>query len=303
MSTLPPATVPLLVCALVGCTPVADHARLGDRRYAERAFVDALAEYRLAMHQRAPDAELRAKFAEAALQAGALGEAVTAYHDLARAEPASVEEAADGLTRAARLAIGARDMSALADALVALRDIAPQRPVGVLAVTLGAGTAYARRPEAMDVLLEAAAAAPTAPGADSFLAAYGDLNAHMGRCDAATRSYEAVLRRSRQVPPLVQAARGGLAGCAVEDGRASLSAGALQDAEVRFKKAISIGEPDSVVRLAWLLIGDARWARGDTAVAQDAYRRAMSGAAEGDPVASRANDQLNRLLGKGTPTP
>jgi tetratricopeptide (TPR) repeat protein len=285
------------------CTPVADHERLGDRRYAEHAFVDALAEYRLAMRQRVPDAELRAKFAAAALQAGSLGEAVTAYHDLARAEPGAVDEAADGLTRAARLAIGARDMAALSDALVALRDVAPQRPVGFLAVALGAGTSYVRRPEAMDVLLEAAAAAANPASADSFLVAYADLNAHMGRCDAATRTYEAVLRRSRQVPRLVEAARGGLAGCAVEDGEASLSAGALQDAEVRFRKAISIGEPDSVVRLAWLLVGDARWAEGDTAVAQDAYRHAMSGAPEGDPIAARANDQLNRLLGKGTPTP
>jgi tetratricopeptide (TPR) repeat protein len=293
----------LLLLLAAACSPVVDHERLGDRRYAERAFVDALAEYRLAMHQRVPSAELRAKFAEAALQAGALGEAVTAYHDLARAEPAAVDEAADGLTRAARLAIGARDMTALADALVALRDVAPQRPVGFLAVTLGAGTAYVRRPDAMDVLLEAAAAASTPADADSFLVAYADLNARMGRCDAATRTYEAVLRRSRQVPPLVEAARGGLAGCSVENGKASLSAGALQDAEVSFRKAIAIGEPDSVVRLAWLLVGDTRWAEGDTAVAQDAYRRAMSGASEGDPIAARANDQLARLLGKGTPTP
>ncbi len=289
--------------AAAACTPVADHARLGDRRYAEHAFGDALAEYRLAMRQSAPGAELRAKFAAAALQAGSLGEAVTAYHDLAHAEAGAVDEAADGLMRAARLAIGAHDMAALSDALIALRDVAPQRPVGSFAVALGSSTAYARRPEAMDVLLEAAAASSAGPVADSFLIAYADLNAHMGRCDAATRGYEAVLRRSRGVPPLVEAARGGLAGCAVEDGKASLSAGALQDAETRFRKAVSIGEPDSVVRLAWLLIGDARWAGGDTATASDAYRRAMSGAPDGDPIAARANDQLNRLMGKGTPTP
>ncbi len=288
---------------LAACSPISDHERLGDRRYADRAFVDALAEYRLAMRQRAPGLELRAKFAQAALQAGSLGEAVTAYRDLARAEPTSADEAADGLTRAARLALGARDMAALADALTALRDVAPQRPVGTLAATLGVGTEFARKPIAMDVLLQGAAAAATVPAADSFLIAYADLNAHMGRCDAATRTYEAVLRRSRIVPPLVEAARGGLAGCAVEDGKVSLSAGALQDAEARFRKAISIGEPDSVVRLAWLLLGDSRWARSDTAVALDAYRRAASGAAEDDPIAARANEQMNRLLGKGTPTP
>jgi tetratricopeptide (TPR) repeat protein len=305
LNTLHPAPYTLAVCWLVAsCSPIADHERLGDRRYSEHAYVDALAEYRLAMHkQQSPGYELRAKFAQAALHAGALGEAVVAYHDLAHAEPASLDEAADGLTRAARMAMGAHDMSALADALAALRDITPQRPVGALAVALGAGASNLdKHPEAMDVLLEAAAAAPSAASADSFLVAYAVVNGRLGRCDAATGTYEAVLRR-RAVPPLVRAARGGLAGCAIEDGKVSLSTGALQEAEARFRKAISIGEPDSVVRLAWLLIGDARWAGGDTSVALDAYRRAGSGAPDGDPIAARATEQINRLLGKGTGTP
>jgi tetratricopeptide (TPR) repeat protein len=304
LNTLHPAPCTLVFLLLVaGCTAGPDHERTGDRRYAEHAFVDALAEYRLALRQKRPDFQLRAKFAQAALRSGALGEAVAAYSELARTEPASVDEAVDGLTRAARLAVGAHDMTALADAVSALRDIAPQRPVGPLAVMLGAGSpTLANRPEAMDVFLEAAAAAPSAPAADSFLVAYADVNARLGRCEAATLTYQAILRRN-PIPPLARAARGGLAGCAVEDGKLSLSGGALQDAEVRFRKAISIGEPDSIVRLAWLLIGDARWANGDTVVALDAYRRAVAGAADGDPVAGRAAAQLNRLLGKGTAAP
>ena len=285
------------------CSQAPEHERLGDRRYAEHAYVDALAEYRLAMRQRHPTTELRAKFGEAALQSGALGEAVAVYRDLGRSDPGLQDEAADGLTRAATLAIGARDMSALADAVAALRDIAPQRPVGALAVALGAGsTVLAKRPEAADVLLEAAAASSSPATADSFLIAYADLNSHLGRCDVATPVYQGVLRRN-PLPPVVHAARGGLAGCAVEQGRLSLSAGALRDAELRFRSAIAVGEPDSIVRLAWLLIGDARWADGDTAVAVDAYRRAAAGAAEGDPVAARAASQLERLTGSGAPKP
>jgi tetratricopeptide (TPR) repeat protein len=283
---------------LAACSPSLDHERMGDRRYAEHAYPDAMAEYGLALHQRRPNAELRTKYAEAALQAGALSEAVGAYRELARAEPGSEDEAADGLARAARLAIGARDMSALAGAVTTLREIAPQRPVGALAVALGAGsTVLAKRPEAADVLLEAAAASGSAATADSFLVAYADLNSHLGRCDVAAPVYQGVLRRA-PVPPLARAARGGLAGCAVEAGKLSLGAGSLQDAEARFRSAIAIGEPDSVVRLAWLLIGDARWADGDTTIALDAYRRAIAGAAEGDPVAARAKGQLQRLLGR-----
>jgi tetratricopeptide (TPR) repeat protein len=293
-------------CAVValaaGCTAGPDHERLGDRRYAEHAYVDALAEYRLALRQRRPSGELRAKFAQAALRSGALSDAVIAYRDLARAEPAMLDDAADGLTRAGRLAMGARDMGALTDAMVALHDVAPRRPVGALVVALGASsTVLAKRPEAMDVLLEAAGAATGAATADSFLVAYADVNARLGRCEVAARAYGGVLRRN-PLPNLARAAQGGLAGCAVADGRLSLSAGALDDAEAQFQRAIAIGQPDSIVRLAWLLMGDARWANADTAPAVDAYRHAAAGGGDQDPVVLRATAQLERLL-KETPTP
>jgi len=290
--------LPLVAAA---CASGPDHERLGDRRYAEQAYVDALAEYRLAMQQRRPSYELRAKFAQAALHSGALSDAVIAYRELARAEPAALDEAADGLTRAARLAVGARDMGAVTDAMVALHDVAPQRPVGALAVALGASsTALAKRPEAMDVLLQAAAAAPTAAATDSFLLAYGDVNARLGRCDVGTGVYAAVLRRN-SLPTLARAAQGGLAGCAVADGKLSLSAGALQDAVQQFRRAIAIGVPDSTVRLAWLLLGDARWADGDTAQAVDSYRHAVAGGGDQDPTVLRASAQLERLLKGATP--
>jgi tetratricopeptide (TPR) repeat protein len=292
----------VLVALEAGCTAGPDHERLGDRRYAEHAYVDALAEYRLALRQDRPSGELRAKFAQAALRSGALSDAVIAYRDLARAEPAALDEAADGLARAARLAVGARDMGALTDAIVALHDVAPQRPVGALVVALGASsTALAKRPDAMDVLLEAAAATTSAAAADSFLAAYADVNARLGRCDVASRTYDGVLRRDPP-PALARAAQGGLAGCAVADGRLSLSAGALQDAETQFQRAIAMGQPDSIVRLAWLLMGDARWADADTARALDAYRHAVAGGEEQDPIVMRATAQMERLQ-QGTPAP
>jgi tetratricopeptide (TPR) repeat protein len=290
--------------SLAACAPPGpDHERLGDRRYAEHMYVDALAEYRLAMQQKRPSAALRAKFGEAALRSGSLTEAAGAYLGLAQAEPSEVELAADGLVRTARLAAASRDMGALADALVALQDVAPQRAVGAFAVALGASsTALAKRPEAMGVYLEAAADATDPAAADSFLVAWGDVNARLGRCDQAEEAYNGVLRRSPP-PGLVRQAEGGLAGCAVAQGQLSLSAGVLPDAAESFEQAIGIGEPDSIVRLAWLLLGDTRWAGGDTANALDAYRHAIAGAGDGDPVATRATAQMNRLLGTAPVAP
>lgn len=293
--------VATLVAAAAACSPGTDHERLGDRRYAERAFTDALAEYRLALKQRRPSYELRAKFASAALHVGALEEAAGAYREMALAEPVSVDEAADGLVRVARVAIDTRDMAALSKTIAVLHEVAPERPVGRLAVALGVAYEPSGRPaDALDVLLQAAATAAHAATSDSLLVLYADLNARIGQCDPAARVYEAVLRRSRS-PRATGSARRGLAGCSVERGRQALGAGFLQEAEEWFRRAVALAEPDSVVRVAWLLIGDARWANGDTAVAVEAYRKALEGAEESDAVAARANEQLRKLLGAGNP--
>jgi tetratricopeptide (TPR) repeat protein len=112
----------------------------------------------------------------------------------------------------------------------------------------------------------------------------------------ASRAYDA-LRRRQATSAIVRAARRGLAGCQVEAGRAALAAGQLDQAESAFRAAIAIGVPDSTVRLAWLLIGDARWAAGDTAVAIESYRKAVLGADEDSPIVRRARDQLLKLTG------
>jgi tetratricopeptide (TPR) repeat protein len=291
------AVVGAAALVVAACERGPDHERLGDRRYAERSFTDALAEYRLALRQRTPSAELRAKLAAAALRVGALGEAVGAYRDLAKAEPASADAAADGLMRAARLAVDARDLTALTEAVGALREIEPDRPLGALAAALGASFDPLGRPaEALDLLVQAAAVSGPVV-ADSLLVLYGDLSLRLTQYDAAQRVYEGVLRRS-QTPAVVHAARAGLAGSVVERGRDALGAGFLDDAAEWFAKAIALGEPDSIVRVAWLLTGDARWAGGDTTRAVEAYRHAASGG-DDDATAARANEQLRKLLGGG----
>jgi tetratricopeptide (TPR) repeat protein len=286
------------VLAGAGCSQGPDHERLGDRRYAEHSFVDALAEYRLAMRQPSPPPELRAKFAAAALHVGALTEAVAAYRDLAAADAASQDAAADGLVHAARLAIEARDVAALGQAVTALRQLQPDLVLGGLATAFSASDEPGGRPsDALDILLQGAAV--SAPGkADSLLVLYGDLNVQLMQLDAAQRAYESVLRRSPS-RALGQAARAGLVRCAIDRGRDALGAGFLDDALEWFGKAVKAGEPDSLVRVAWLLTGDARWAGGDTARAAEAYRRAAAGGGADDPTALRATEQLQKLFGGG----
>jgi hypothetical protein len=145
-------------------------------------------------------------------------------------------------------------------------------------------------------LILAAAAGSSGDLADSLMATWADAVARSGRCDVAARAFDALMVRQSSTG-VTRAARGGLAGCRLDAGRAALAAGQLDAAEEQFRGAIALGMPDSTVRLAWVLIGDARWANGDTAVAIESYRKATAGAGDDNPIAQRALEQLRRLTG------
>jgi len=268
---------------------------MGDRRYAEHAWIDALAEYRLAA-RRAPSVELRAKLATAALRAGALTEAAVAWQELGAADPTAKSEAADGLMRTARAAIAARDVVALRAAVRALRRVAPVR-----VPELGSALTQALevRPGAEPDMVLAAAAGAQGTVADSLVAVWAEAMARNARCDVAARTFGSLIQRSA-TRDVVRAAKVGLAGCRVDAGREALSAGNLDEAEIQLRAAVALGVPDSTVRLAWVLIGDVKWAAGDTTVALESYRKAMAGAEEDNPMAVRAREQMQKLLGNST---
>jgi len=289
----------LAASVLTACTVRADHERLGDRRYAEGAWVDAVAEYRLAVRQRRPSLELRAKLGAAAMRAGQLSDAVTAWKDLASADPSAVGEAVDGLVRTARAAAAARDVQALRQAAEALVALAPRR----LGEALGPSLVTALEAEGMslppDLLLVAAAQVPAE--SDSLVAVWAENAAKAGRCAEAAAAWSGLVRRGGG-PTLERRARGSLAACRLDEGRTLLAAGKLEEAELALHDATLTGVPDSLARLAWVLIGDARWAAGDSTIAADAYRKAVEGGADDDPTVRRAQEQLQRLTGN-PPTP
>ena len=283
---------------LSACTVRTDHERLGDRRYAEGAWVDALAEYRLAARQRRASLELRTKLGAAALRAGALTEAVTAWKQLAANDASAAGEAVDGLVRTARAAAAARDVQALRQAAEALVALAPQR----LGEALGPSLVAALEAEGValpdDLLLVAAAQTPAA--ADSLVSVWAENSARAGRCPEAAAAWAGLLRRGRGAA-LERRAHAGMAACRLDEGRDLLASGKLEEAELALREATLAGTPDSLVRLAWVLIGDARWAAGDSTLAADAYRKATEGGAEDDPVVQRALAQLQRLAGNPPP--
>jgi tetratricopeptide (TPR) repeat protein len=286
---------------LLSCTrSAANHEELGDRAYAAGQYADALAEYQLGRRASPGSGAVLAKVGAAALHAEDFELAAEAYRTLARRDRSRVEEAADGLDRVARAALGANDRTALASALTGLREIAPRRPLGRY-VVLAALDAVDRgdTAEAAALLPVAAATAPDAARADSLLFLYGRALVRVRDCSTAVRVFEGVIRRQRAAD-VVEQAREGLGLCALVEGQMALEQGRPLDAESWFRRATAPGATTDVTRAAFLGLGDVRRAQGDLAGAMESYQQALLGGTPGDTISQRAQEKLN-ALGKAEP--
>lgn len=286
----------LLAAACFG----ADHEERGDRAYTDDEFTVALTEYRLALRQAAPDAELRAKAAMAALHAGDLSAAAEEYGAMAEENDSRVAEAADGLERVARTALNDGDRAALEAALVGFQRVAEGRAIGSFARELAGGLGDApRSQEALQVLLYAAAAAPDAGQQDSLMFVYGSVLRRLGRCEAAADVFESLARRQRQ-PALVDQAQVAGASCALRVGQSEMSRGAPQAAEEWFQRAARIGGDNLYGREGYLRLGDVRLTLGEYDAALAAYERAALGLSPSDSLYQVVADRINAIGSAGT---
>ncbi len=284
-----------LATTLACARSAANHEVLGDRLYAAADYRSALAEYQLGLRAGGGKGGLHAKAAAAGLHTGDLSFAAEQYRALAHDDPSRVDEAADGLERVARQAVGANDRTALAAALQGLREAAPSRPLGPYARAVALDAAAAgNTADALAYLPTAIATAPDARTADSLLYVYGEAAALARDCATATVVFEGVVRRQRQLT-VQDAAREGIACCALVRGAAALTAGRPGEAEEWFRRAATPGAAVEVARAAFIGLGDVALARGDVPGAVDLYQQALSGGVPGDSLAQRAQEKLNAI--------
>lgn len=293
--------VALLV--ITGCAKsAADHEALGDQKYAAGSFQDALAEYELGLKANPGNSGLHAKTGAAALHTGNAGLAVAEYRALGVADRSRVDEAANGLDRAARLAQAAQDHATLAAAIEALRALAPGRPLGGYArAALGDALERGDASDAMGLLPIAIAATADAKTADSLLYEYGVTAQRMKACDTASAAFNAVLERKHNTD-VADEARAGLAACALVTGQNLLAQGRPVDAEPWFSRATAPEAAADIGRMAWIGLGDVRLAQGDVPGALDAYQSALTGGSPGDSISVLANTKIT-ALGRAAPPP
>lgn len=278
---------------LLGCvSAAADHERLGDHAYREGRFLAAAAEYRAAIRSGA-SAPAWAKLGSAALQERQLGTAIEAFTALQEADPDRATEAAIGLERVAQLAdrSAGSEVIYLAGAVRAIRAVAPGRPLGRWALTSGAELDPT---EALEAIPAALASATGARTVDSLLVAYGEAQRITTACEAATRTFRTVLRRS-QVVPLRNTAAVGLGSCALRLGLDALGGNQAEVAEQWFESAIDAMPASEAGWRAEIGLGDARLIQGDVLGAVLAYQSVLSAPALPDSLRGMATDKLNAL--------
>ncbi|HEV8598051.1 MAG TPA: hypothetical protein VGQ69_01675 [Gemmatimonadales bacterium] len=285
----------LLGLLIGGCSPAAaDHERLGDRAYREGRYVAAVAEYRAAGRSRG-GGRVYAKLGSAALHDRDLTTAIDAYVALKAADPSRAAEAAAGLERAAYFAThgGTPQPAQLAAAVRALRAVAPGRPLGRFGLGLVAGLDAA---EALGALPAALASASDSRSVDSLLLAYGEAQRVTTACEAATHTFGAVVRRSRNAGLRATAAQG-IAACALRLGLDALSGEQAELAERWFETALSAAPATPSGWRATIGLGDARMSQGDVLGAAIAYQSVLSAAGVPDTLQKLAAGKLDALGG------
>jgi len=290
-------TVLLATALLAGCVgAAAEHEAIADQAYAEGRYADALREYRIALSSSGEGAELHLKTAAAALHAGDLVAAAEQYEAFGLAvDGARRTEAADGLVRVARAAIERGERPALAAALSGLERVAPATVMGTFAPEAVSvlGT-LPQGEEALTVLLHAAASAPDARAEDSLMLQDGRVLDRMGKCEEAVVVYESLVRRER-APQAAHAARSSLVSCALRLGRRALDGGQPTAAEPWFGLAASQAGDTPEGRVAYLGLGDVRFALGDALGAIEAYEQARAGTVPGDSIYALVAQRLNLI--------
>jgi hypothetical protein len=121
---------------------------------------------------------------------------------------------------------------------------------------------------------------------------YGRILQRTGRCADAAVVFESLVRRERE-PAVTETARSGLVTCALQLGRAALDAGQPTGAEQWFELAASRAGESSSGRVAYLGLGDVRFAMGDVLGAIEAYEQARAGASPGDSLYNIVARRLN----------
>lgn len=291
------AAVLLLCCAslvLSACTDAESALARGDRLWADSAWTEALAEYRLAYDGNRSDQAL-ARVAHAYAATGQFERAREHYDLLVARAPEYTDQAVFDYLRLAHRAEERSDRYGMAAAMEAALALRPGLPVTGMAAPLARFYSRSGDVERAVVFYERALAEATPDSVPVLLFDYGQLMEQHGRCAEAMELFNAFRAREPRGERADQA-RWNVGNCAFQLGRQARQDGNGETALSYLQVVIDLGVPPNLVEQAWFERGETLAAMGRGEEALDAFVRVLESVrSTTSPLAERARQRINEL--------
>lgn len=286
----------LALLAATGCRGDTESALTrGDRLWADSQYTEALAEYRLAAHQRADDAEALARVAHAFARTGQFARTHEAYQSLLAFAPQYADQALFDYVTLAHEAGVRGDQYGMAGALEAALEIRPGLPVGDLAAPLARFYASRGEPERALAFYERALAVAPPDSVPDLLFELAELHEERGDCRAAMGYLRAYQERTPLDEQADQVGRR-MGGCAWTLAREARAAGDTE-MELRYlDMVLDLAVPENLQDQAWFARGELLARLGFRTAALTAFNQVLVlDRGRGGRLAQQARQWIDRL--------
>ncbi|MDA0328550.1 MAG: hypothetical protein O2958_06025 [Gemmatimonadetes bacterium] len=292
-----------LVVAFAACSPRATEVSAvhrGDEAFAQGNFLEALAEYRLAIRQGADDPEITARVAHTYALMGRVDDAGAYYVDATARDPDLADQAVSDLMRLARDAQASQDRFAMATAVETALRLRPGVGVGTMSLPLARhyfqNGQYGRAlPFYQKAMAEATDSVP------EIVFEVGQAHEEIGDCQHALIFFE---RFREMVRPWERGEVDWYIGtCAFNIARdlrgRSVDTAELAEALRLINRTVEVGEPRNIQAQAWYEKGEILAEMGDCEAAMEAYAQVRYADQAGSLI-DRAQDRFDQIrFGRG----
>lgn len=230
----------------------------GDRLWADSAYTDALAEYRLALAQNDDDATL-ARVAHGYIVTGQFERAREHYDRLLERAPDYTDQAVFDYVTAARQAERRDNRYGMAIAVEAALALRPGLPVDEMSTPLARYYASTGDFDRAVDFYERALSSGTADSVPPLLFELGELHEGRGDCEEAVGFFAAYRSRAPR-GERADEARWYLGNCAFQLGRKARQDGELLEGLRQFEILIDLGLPQNLLDQAWFERGEVMFA-------------------------------------------
>ena len=280
--------------ALSGCGGGEDALTRGDRLWADSAYAQSIAEYRLAYARGGGDDALR-RLAHAYAMTGQFDRAREAYATLLADDASYQDQAVFDFILLAERAAARSDGYGVAQAAEAALALRPSLELSSLTDHLARYYEQNASPEQAIAWYERALANAPPDSAPGLMFRMGRIHAEREDCARALPYLRGYLSRAPN-GPRASDARWNIGNCAYASARAAHQEGNPERALEQLQVVIDMGVPENLLDEAWFMRGEIAYSLGRTEDAMIAYQRVIDlNPSRSGQLVDRAQRQLDIL--------